>query len=61
MTNIVIFDVKPPLTGGIFLEKLEKHGVKAVLFGPNTVRFVTHLHITDEMVEELIGVLKEAF
>ena len=58
MTNIVIFDVKPPLTGSIFLEKLEKHGVKAVLFGPNTVRFVTHLHITDAMVEELIGVLK---
>ena len=58
MTNIVIFDVKPPLTGAIFLEKLEKHSVKAVLFGPNTVRFVTHLHITDAMVEELIGVLK---
>lgn len=58
MTNIVIFDVKPPLTGNIFLEKVEKHGVKAVLFGPNTVRFVTHLHITDAMVEKLIGVLK---
>ncbi len=58
MTNIVIFDVKAPLTGAIFLEKLEKYGIKAVLFGPNTVRFVTHLHITDAMVEELIGVLK---
>ncbi len=58
MTNIVIFDVKAPLTGAIFLEKLEKYGIKAVLFGPNTVRFVMHLHITDAMVEELIGVLK---
>ena len=61
MTNIVIFDVKSPLTGAIFLEKLEKHGVKAVLFGPNTVRFVTHLHITDAMVEELIGVLESIY
>ncbi len=58
MTNIVIFDVKAPLTGNIFLEKIGQFGIKAALFGPNTVRFVTHLHITSEMVEELIRVLK---
>lgn len=59
MTNIVIFDVKAPLTGEIFLEKIGQFGIKAALFGPNTVRFVTHLHITSEMVEELIRVLQK--
>jgi threonine aldolase len=58
MTNIVIFDVKLPFTGDSFLKKLEECNIKAVLFGPNTVRFVTHLHITDAMVEELIHILK---
>jgi threonine aldolase len=58
MTNIVIFDVKLPFTGDSFLKKLEEYNIKAVLFGPNTVRFVTHLHITDAMVEELIHILK---
>ena len=59
MTNIVIFDVKAPLTGKMFLEKIGQFGIKAALFGPNTVRFVTHLHITSEMVEELIRVLQK--
>ena len=59
MTNIVIFDVKAPLTGDIFLKKLAEHGVQAVLFGPNTVRFVTHLHITDDMIDSLISILKQ--
>ncbi len=56
-TNIVIFDLKPPLTGTIFLEKLAENGIKAALFGPQTVRFVTHLHITSEMISELKMVL----
>jgi threonine aldolase len=58
MTNIVIFDVKPPFTGEIFLKKIGEHGIQAALFGPNTVRFVTHLHITPKMVNDLIGILK---
>jgi threonine aldolase len=58
MTNIVIFDVKLPLTGDIFLKKMNEKNVQAVLFGPNTVRFVTHLHITSAMIDTLIGILK---
>lgn len=58
-TNIVIFDVKSPITGDSFLKQIAEHGVQAVLFGPNTVRFVFHLHITEEMVEELAVILKE--
>jgi threonine aldolase len=58
-TNIVIFDVKAPWTGATFLAELTKHNIKAVLFGPNTVRFVTHLEVTEEMVNKLIAVLKQ--
>ena len=58
MTNIVIFDVKAPLTGDLFLKKIGEHGIQAALFGPNTVRFVTHLHITNEMIDALISILK---
>ena len=57
MTNIVIFDVKPPFTGDSFLKKLAEYDVHAVLFGPNTVRFVFHLHITRQMVDKLGEIL----
>ncbi|MCB0549710.1 MAG: aminotransferase class I/II-fold pyridoxal phosphate-dependent enzyme [Phaeodactylibacter sp.] len=58
-TNILIFDVNPPYTAASFLEKLAAKGVKASPFGPQTVRFVTHLDFTEEMMERVIGVLKE--
>lgn len=51
-TNIVIFDLKPPLTPAVFLEYLKSRGVIASAFGPRTVRFVTHLDVTREMVEQ---------
>ena len=58
-TNIVIFDVKSPMTGDSFLKTIGEQGVQAALFGPNTVRFVTHLHITENMVDELAVILKK--
>ncbi len=58
-TNIIIFDVVPPMTGKLFLEKLKAHNIQAALFGPNTVRFVTHLHITDEMIDVLENILRD--
>jgi threonine aldolase len=57
-TNIVIFDVKSPFTSATFLEKLRAKGVEAAAFGPQTVRFVFHLHITAEMMADLAGILK---
>jgi len=56
--NIVIFDVKPPYTAASFLEKLAARGVKAAPFGPQTLRFVTHLDFTEEMLEEVVELLK---
>jgi threonine aldolase len=56
-SNIVIFDTIPGITASDFIKKLEKHGILAVTFGPQTVRFVTHLDITEEMMEQVLAVL----
>ncbi len=57
-TNIVIFDLEPPVSTAAFLEYLLKNRVKASAFGPNTIRFVTHLDVTNGLVDEAIGVLR---
>ena len=57
-SNIVIFDVKPPYTAALFLEKLEEKGILASPFGPQTVRFVTHLDVNASMIEKTIDILK---
>ena len=58
-TNIVIFDLVPPATPAVFLDYLKKNGVVASAFGPQTIRFVTHLDVTREMVEQAISILKK--
>ena len=58
-TNIVIFDLVPPNTAGDFLKKLEEKGVMATAFGPATVRFVTHLGFTEEMLGRVVEVVGE--
>ncbi len=58
-SNIVIFDVKPPFTAASFLEKLAANGVKASPFGPQTVRFVTHLDYTEPMLAQTLKMLRK--
>ena len=57
-TNIVIFDLKAPLTPAVFLDYLSQNGVKATAFGPQTIRFVTHLDVTAEMVGKAVEVIR---
>lgn len=57
-TNILIFDVNAPFTADSILEKLKAKGIAASAFGPQTVRFVTHLDFTEEMKNEVIEVLR---
>lgn len=57
-TNIVIFDLPPPLSAASFLEKLLAKGIQAAPFGPRTVRFVTHLDFTETMLGTTVEVLK---
>ena len=57
-TNIVIFDLVPPTTPALFLDYLEKNGAKASAFGPQTIRMVTHLDVSAEMVEQAAAILR---
>jgi threonine aldolase len=57
-TNIVIFDLKKPFTAESFLATLKAKDILAVPFGPQTVRFVTHLDVTEEMIDRTIEALQ---
>lgn len=57
-TNILIFDVVAPHTSASFIEQLEKENILASAFGPQTVRFVTHLDFNFEMLVKVIKVLR---
>jgi len=56
-TNILIFDLVNEVTGQQYIEYLKSNEVNAALFGPNTVRFVTHLDFTEEMLSRLEKVI----
>lgn len=57
-TNIIIFDLQETWTANEFLEKLAKRGIKASAFGPNTIRFVTHLDVSEEMIIQVKSILQ---
>ena len=57
-TNILIFELQPNIPPAGFLNWLAENGVKAVPFGGQFIRFVTHLDISDAMVAHVIQVLK---
>jgi threonine aldolase len=56
-TNILIFDLTPPNTPATFLAYLKQNGVIASAFGPQTIRFVTHLDVTQTMIQQAINVI----
>jgi len=57
-TNILIFTLKDAITGKQFLQHLAQHHIKAIAFGPQQIRFVTHLDFTDEMCKKVIKVIR---
>ncbi len=57
-TNIVIFDVGGKMSYADFEKKMRGKGIRISQFGPNTVRFVTHLDITDEMLDVVVKTLR---
>jgi threonine aldolase len=59
-TNIIIFSVKPPLTSKMFVEKLKEHNILGYAISPTQVRLVTHLDITEEMVQKTINVIQKS-
>ena len=58
-SNILIFDLVEGLTADKFLEELKVRGINASAFGPQTVRFVTHLDFTEQMMDQVLAVLKQ--
>ena len=59
-TNIIIFSVKPPLTSKMFVAKLKEENILGYAISPNQVRLVTHLDITQEMIQKTIEVIKKS-
>jgi threonine aldolase len=57
-TNIVVFKLIDLMKDTDFLNSLESKGVRAIGFGPQTIRMVTHLDFTEKMLDELSIVLK---
>lgn len=60
-TNIVIFKLNTHIDPSDFMEKLEMRGIKCSKFGPHSIRFVTHLDVTEEMVHHTVDVLKKLY
>jgi threonine aldolase len=58
-SNILIFDLKRPYTAETYLQKLAAHGIKASPFGPQTIRFVTHLDFSSAMMDKVLDVLPQ--
>ncbi len=59
MTNIVIFELKDFISAEKFIEILNNDGIVASAFGPQKVRFVTHLNIDQAMIDKAKAILKE--
>lgn len=57
-TNILIFDINPKISSANFEKKLRDNQIKIAAFGKQTIRFVTHMDFTDDMLETLEKVLK---
>ncbi len=57
-TNIVIFSIKPPFTAQALVQKLKEHDIWVHEMTPTQVRLVTHLDITEAMVEKTITTIK---
>lgn len=58
MTNIVIFDVLPPLNAAAYLSMLKEAGIQSGGFGPQTIRFVTHLDVTRKEIEKVCETIR---
>lgn len=58
-TNILIFDLVQPKTPAVFLESLKQKGIIASAFGPQTIRFVTHLDVSQAMIEQVIRTMND--
>lgn len=57
-TNIIIFNLNDKISPEKFVKQLFENGIKAVGFGKQAIRFVTHLDFTDDMLEQTVKILR---
>lgn len=57
-TNILVFKLNNALVDKDFIRILKGKNIHCSSFGPQTIRMVTHLDITDEMLEKITLALK---
>ncbi len=57
-TNIIIFELIPECSTALFINELNKNEIQASAFGKHAIRFVTHMDISPQMVEEVCDVLE---
>ncbi|HHG83459.1 MAG TPA: threonine aldolase, partial [Bacteroidetes bacterium] len=57
-TNIIIFRLHDQYEPAKFLAQLEAQGILAVPFGGQFIRFVTHLDVSEAILENLCKALK---
>jgi threonine aldolase len=57
-TNIVIFEVKPPFTVSLILEKLSQNNIRCFGISPTQIRMVTHLDINESMIRTVIKTIE---
>ncbi|MCF6207102.1 MAG: beta-eliminating lyase-related protein, partial [Sulfurovum sp.] len=58
-TNIVVVNLKNASDRDPIIAKLDEQGVKIVAFGPDMLRFVTHLDISSSDIDQTISILKK--
>lgn len=57
-TNIVIFKLQASMERDRFISLLKDSGILVVPLGNQVVRMVTHMEITDSMINEVLNILK---
>lgn len=57
-TNIVIFEVAEGFKADAIIHLLAEKGIACAATGPKTIRFVTHLDISAEMIDMAIEIIK---
>ncbi|MBG8555567.1 low-specificity L-threonine aldolase [Hymenobacter guriensis] len=58
-TNLVIFRLHDAHPADQFLAQLQERGIIASSFGPQMIRFVTHLDVDDAMIASVVRALNE--
>ena len=58
MINIVIFYIEDIINIDDFIRKMQEKGILLISMGEGKLRMVTHLGVTDNMLEQLINELK---